>query len=470
MKKKIKRALSVFLAGIVAASTLTVGASAASSKLKLQTVAISKVEKATDFGSLGDGYYWVENSADPNLTPDLDEIVYIGVDELKKWQEKGKFTYKKIKTDPDMTDMLISGGFTDDGSYMQFQPCDADRNILKRYIVTHDEKNTKLTTAYTKGSDWSWTNPNGYTVEAKWNTAKTKYTVTVTAPDGTEKKKTLTYKGEGEPFVRTIATDSTGKYVAYVLWKTGQYDDNQYTDEDMLQYNRSDSFKIYGVKKNGKFTTLINYEGGQFGRRGAYGYNIDSSGSNYITYWILNPPIAGQSTVYLTDSKKTFTFQNDIYDQGGTYGKFYGITDKVYGTRAIVQLGKYNSETGETESDNYILADLSKTEEYGMLTDFSKVYKHMYTGDGKIYVVENEEGKWGYINRKGKELGFFDSANSFKEGSDYAIVLKNGKAYLVDRNMKQVSEKIDADSINTLDDGLWQITKGDKTYLMTYKK
>lgn len=92
----------------------------------------------------------------------------------------------------------------------------------------------------------------------------------------------------------------------------------------------------------------------------------------------------------------------------------------------------------------------------------------MSTEDGKIYLVKNAKGERGYINRKGKELAFFEYAGSFI--GDYAPVVKNGKAYLIDRNMKQVSEKIDADSVSTLGEGLFRVTKGDKVMLMTYKK
>lgn len=468
----MKRIAACVLTAAITAGTLTAGASAASAKMKLRTVSIEKIEGANGFGSLGDGYYYIENSADPNLSYDIDQIVYIGEDELKSWQKTGKISYKNVKTDFNTTDMLISGGFTENGSFMQFQTCDKDRNILKRYVVSHNEKNTKITTAYTKGSDWSYTNPDGYTIEDKWNKTKTVFTITVTAPDGTKKSKKLTYKGEGDSRVFMYATAGTGKYAAYVLWKTNEYTDNIYDSEDMLQYNQSQSFILYGVKKNGKLDTLFTYEGEErLRRRGAYNFGADSCGSNFITFWTQSPPYVSQHMIYLFDSGRTISIDEEVLnkERDGVCGSFWGISDKVYGSRAIVQLGKYNSETKTTDTNYYVLTDLSTAEgNYGMITALSDVYQSMSTEDGKIYLVKNDKGKWGYINKKGKVLAMFDDAGTFI--GDYAPVVKNGKAYLIDRNMKQVSEKIDADIVSTLGEGLFRVTKGDKVMLMTYKK
>ena len=470
--KKLKRIAAGILAAAITAGLLTVGASAASEKMKLRTVSIDKIEGTNIFWNLGDGYFALNNSADPNLDPDIDQIIYIGKDELESWQKTGKISYKKVKTDVDMTDMLIGSYFSADGNSMQLVTCDADRYALKRYIVSHNEKNTKITTAYTKGSDWVYTRPDGYSVEGKWNKAQTSYTVTVTAPDGTKKSKKLTYKGEGDSRVLLYGVEGTGKYVAYVLWKTNEYTDNVYVGEDMLQLNQSSSFVLYGLKKNGKLTTLFNYESSKRGdRRGAYSFGVDSCGSNFISFWVDNPPIPAQYMVYLSNSGKTISFDGEVLNKkgDGICGTYYGINDEVYGSRAIVQLGIYNSETKTTDTNHYILADLSTAKgDYGMITALSDVYQSMRTWDGKIYRVSTADGKVGYINKKGKVLAMFDDAGSFI--GDYAPVVKNGKAYLIDRNMKQVSEKIDADGVSTEGEGLFYIIKGDKRMLMTYKK
>lgn len=436
--KILKRIAAGILSATIAAGSLTVGVGAASSKMKLRTVSIDKIEGANDFWSIGDGYYALNNSADLNIDPDYDQFIYIGKDELKSWRKTGKISYKKVKTDVDMTDLLRNGSFTADGNYMQFVTCDKDRNALKRYVVSHNEKNTQITTAYTKGSDWSYTNPDGYTVENKWNEAKKTLTVTVTTPEGKKKSKKLTYKGEGIWLYSTCASAGTGKYVAYVAWK-----EDEYTVTDEYGESRPYKiFKIYGVKKNGKFDTLLTED------------NIISfvgfdAGENWVSLSVSRG--RAWSTVYFTDTGKTSTLVGGtISDNGG------GISGKVYGTRAVLY-------SGSGDYRLYRLVDLSDG-----INKLSDAYQYMSTEDGKIYLVKNDKGQWGYIDKKGKELAMFDDAGAFI--GDYAPVVKNGKAYLVDRNMKRVSERIDADGVFTYGEGLFRVTKDDKVMLMTYKK
>lgn len=428
--KILKRIAAGVLAAAIAAGSLTVGASAASKKMKLYTVSIDKIEGASDFWSIGDGYFDLNNSKDPNLDPDIDQIVYIGKDELESWQKTGKISYKKVKTDVDMTDLLVGTYFSADGNYMQLVACDKDRNILKRYIVSHNEKNTKITTAYTKGSDWSYTNPNGYTVEAKWNEKKQTYTVTVTAPDGTKKSNKLTYKGEGNGWYSIYASGGMGKYVAFLAWKTSQR-----KDKDLDLYIAS--YNIYGVKKNGKLDKL-------YTENDVISFDAFYAGENWFSISAAKGRAWGR--VYLTDTGKTVTTAGGGFEDG--------LSGKIYGTRAI-----YCSSF----SGSYQLVDLSDEAKW-----ISAAYQSMSTNDGKIYLVQNDKGQWGYINQKGKEIAMFDDAGGFI--GDYAPVVKNGKAYLIDRNMKQVSEKIDADSVATFGEGLFRVTKGDKVMLMTYKK
>lgn len=436
-----------------AKSAKTSTASAPTKKMKLCTVSIAKIEGASDFWSIGDGYYSVENSADPNIHPDTDQIVYIGEDELKSWQKTGKISYKKVKTDVKMTDMLRSGSFTADGSYIQLITCDKDHNILKRYIVSHNEKNTKITTAYTKGSDWSYTNPDGYTVESSWNKARTTLTITVTAPDGKKKSTKLTYTGGEDGWYYTIASAGTGKYVAYVLWQTDAAAlDNIYREYD-----------VYGIKKNGKLTRLYrSSENPSIGNDGhVFSIFALSTNENYFAWgdWY----IATISRVYFSDSGETVFFTLDGLEKSGgsALWNYYldGFVGKAYGKRMIMTIKESRQDNPDPE---YILADV------GTKTILSDIYRTMSTLDGKIYLVQNKKGKWGYIDKKGNELAFFDDAGEFI--GDYAPVVKNGKAYLIDRNMNQVSEKIDADSVRTFSEGLYKIQKGNKTMLMTYKK
>lgn len=451
--KFLKKAVSALLAAVTAVTMLFAGsvtASAASAKMKLRTVSVEKIEGASGVGSIGDGYYCLVHSGSKYI----DQIIYIGEDELKSWQKTGKIAYKTVQTDFKLTDTLKVGKFSADSSYVQFQYYDANGNISKRYIATHNEKNTKITTAYTKGSDWCYTNPNGYTVESKWDNSKKNFTITVTAPDGKKKSSKLTYKGGEDAWGSVWASSGTGKYVAYAVWLTDA------KDIEIMYYD----YEVYGVKKNGKLDKL--YSGKNVVGLGGFNGTPNNAFCWFDVY------AYSQAKVYLADSGKKYDFLDIVKSNGASFGDHYfsGINGKVYGSRAIATLS-----TGEGGKSTYALADLSTAKETGeyiwfnsYITAISNEYQSMSTEDGKIYLVQNDKGKWGYINKKGKELAWFDSAGSFI--GDYAPVVKNGKAYLIDRNMKQVSEKIDADAVLTLDDGMYLVGKGDKEMLMTYKK
>ncbi|MGN0619171.1 MAG: WG repeat-containing protein [Ruminiclostridium sp.] len=151
-----------------------------------------------------------------------------------------------------------------------------------------------------------------------------------------------------------------------------------------------------------------------------------------------------------------YNYFNDTGELSGVLdflgrGTLYG--DKVYGNRAIMKHG---------DSDNayYTITDV-KTE-----MAISGKYKSMSTNDGKIYLVQNYDGKWGYIDSKGKELGWFDDATLFS--GSYALVIKNGKTYFINKNMKRVSETFKSDEV-ICTGKLFQYKSGDKWYSVTMK-
>ena len=89
-----------------------------------------------------------------------------------------------------------------------------------------------------------------------------------------------------------------------------------------------------------------------------------------------------------------------------------------------------------------------------------------------MFSVMSSNGKCGFMNIKGKVLASFDDAGSFFGSGKYAPVIKSGKIYLVDSNMKQVSKTIKADDksiVYTLGDEIFMYTYNDKLYFMTNK-
>lgn len=448
---KAKKTVSALLAAATAVSALLAGnvtANAASAKMKLRTVSLGDIKGMNSFSALGDGYYAIDNADDPYFNFDIDEIIYIGEDELNSWRKTGKFSYKDVKLDFKTTDMQGEGGFTADGNYMQFVACDMEGYVTKRYIASHNKKNTAITTAYTQSGEDCYTDPNGYTVESKWNAASGAYTVTVIAPDGQQNGTKLTYKGGGEPWAYLAASNSaSSKYVGYLMWQT---DD----DADGLDY------KVCGVRKNGRLDTL--YEGNAVSTM-----SFVKSDDNQFIWYEAEDSGSLIYRIYLADSKKTIRFrQKDAMISNRNHYYFTGTVGEVYGTRAIVSAVTAAEELSSEDAASFYL--LAKLNNGSSPTPISAAYLSMSTVDGKIYLVQNEKGQWGYINQKGKELGWFDDAGAFN--GDYAPVLKNGKAYLIDRSMKQVSEKIGAIAVGTYQEGLYAIDTGDDALLMTYKK
>lgn len=153
------------------------------------------------------------------------------------------------------------------------------------------------------------------------------------------------------------------------------------------------------------------------------------------------------------------------YRNGDYPSRIDGI-EGIYGNNYIVKCPvDYTSDPYEYR---YLLFDGNSKDNEKYFNCLSDTYKDMSTTDGKIYLVQTEDDKWGFIDADGKELGIFDEAGAFT--GKYAPVVKNGKAYLVDRNMNRVSDKIDADSVRSLpySSDMFVLTKDGEDYLATF--
>lgn len=91
-----------------------------------------------------------------------------------------------------------------------------------------------------------------------------------------------------------------------------------------------------------------------------------------------------------------------------------------------------------TDYDTYRLVDGSN----GKV--LSADYPRMWYSDSGAILVQNQDGsKLGYIDDSGKELGFFDAAIGFGDGSTFSAVVDGGKAWFIDTKMNALSNKID---------------------------
>lgn len=242
-----------------------------------------------------------------------------------------------------------------------------------------------------------------------------------------------------------------GENVGYVAFKTAYYPPTgEGYNESIDRYD----LDLYLIKKSGELVLVQKEEGcGYFGTNGAV--------PNGMMWNSGLPPIAPTKYIYSFDSGKIFEVGNDVFIDSDRRGvSISNLNGKLYGTKAIISGTEYESqETG------YVLVDLRDDARAEML---SKCYKHMSTNDGKIYLVQTFENKWGYVDNNGKELALFDDASSFI--GNYAPVVKNGKGYLIDRNMNRVSEEITADGVYTLGESLFKFYNGDDITLATYTK
>ncbi|MBO6230550.1 MAG: hypothetical protein J6O50_08265 [Ruminiclostridium sp.] len=448
--KKLKKALSLLLAGVVAATAMlcgSVSASAASSKTALLKTALTQIDsRATDVAALGQDLYMFFNDT-------YNAVYRIGSDEIKNWRSTGKLKATKIAVDPEVakTDWDYYTDITFEyGDYALWGYYKNDNTITK-FVMKYDKANKKITKVYST-DNYIGISGDGSMSEFIYDSDKGKLTL-----------KILNNKAK---LVKQLSYDFSAEDT-YSRWAVFRYGSDtaciSYYRESEADLSSNEGIKgghIITVDKNGKTKTV------------ADNLNRDISvGNNYITFD--RRPLAGRSYVYLTSKGKGYgTFglrrlENEVFKTDGAV-YVYTINDfgkKIYGTKAVAE---YVAGPDEDLQYKYALVNISSDK------FISAVYDDMSTSDnGEMFLVKNSKGQWGYLNSKGKKLAMFDDAGAFTGSGKYAPVIKNGKIYLVDKNMKQVSKTIKADDnsyLNTLGDELFLYTYGGKTYLMTNKK
>lgn len=361
-------------------------------------------------------------------------VFKVGEEEFAKWRETGKLEPTKIECDIDTSGLGWWSGTFD--NYFQTTKKDADGNVTERYILHNNKETGKIETAYTLGADWCYTTNDGYTVLKPTSDVENgTFTVTVMKPDGTTFTNTIKScvahmdGAQWDDYVwyayRAI-DNGNSKYCCYVV-ADERPDSSAWTDDGV--------YAVYGIAKDGSITKIVD--------------NIISYGVGSVEYadekkFVLSLATDGYVTGVVSVDNKTIS-------QFGFYG---GIT-YVDDNRAV------GAPFYSPAKNGYSLIDLNDG------SVLAEGYKSMSTQDGKIYLVKTEDDKWGYIDANGKELAIFDDASGFI--GDFAPVVKDGKAYLIDRNMNKVSEEVDAKSVSTLENDLFVVTTNDDSeLLMTY--
>ena len=375
------------------------------------------------FGSptdLGDGYFKITTYDEKGN--ETDKIVCIDDEVLKNWRETGTLNYDIVKTD--LKSMNIGFSRTNLGTDLSSSDYivinDYDNN--KKYLMKCDKKNHTFTTLQTLESTSRYdVTSDGYVYICNYDSQSNSVKFSITKPDGTTVENNVDLKGYVNDMSLVWCEDE--KYCGFFLMKkegaTREIPDGDY---NTLSAN---TYTLFGVDKKGNATKIKDIESVVIGPRAAY----DKANGN-INVLFCNPD----------ENKRQYLV--------------YSIKD---GTSKTIDEDKFEDLSRYQYQDESRLADDSSLYDRKDNHVIAK-YDSISTKDGQIFTVRNrnsENNNYGYIDRDGKELAKFDRAGDF--AGDYAPVIKDGKAFFIDRNMKKVSEEkeIDAYSVRTLADGLY---------------
>lgn len=382
-------------------------------------------------------------------------LAYMSDSQLENWKTTGEFNYSEVKTDFDTSENKITDCIIKNGKGWITQKIDGKNNLR---LVSFDESTCTLHETQNLQNDWYSARGNGV-FAGKKNTSS--YTFTFYSIDGTEKSFDLNYTTSDNNMWFGYDMFEDSKYDLAIIWKSGE----KIQDDGYTFFN----FTIYGLTKDGNLETI--YESDNDSNWASMGYII--LGKNCVSWMEQRMALMKGYPVKIFETGEKINI-SEWQVEGLKVKNAYGEIDAmVYSVREVFgnkMITRYTSDvTGEEDEYRYVLLDKTKlasaTYKERAKPD-SKSYKSMYSEDGKIFYVMSENDKWGFIDADGNELGFFDNIGTFI--GDYAPVVKDGKAYLIDRNMNCVSEKIDADSIGTYstDTEHFMITKDDKNYIV----
>lgn len=385
--------------------------------------------------------------------------------DTQQWRESGEISYAAVSLDDELRGIEHLEAFSDmrfntENDYAMFASLDENDSISQRLVVKYNGESNSLETV-SKYDDWCYVTEDGYVVTLVRN--EEIGTVLITAPDGTEKS--LEFQGcrldNGECYTTSLSVvRGCDKYIAYVLNPASVRKDEEQSADlgyDLYYWD----MEAYGIDRNGNIDLLF--------KETCNFWGSNSAGDNYFLFQSQTRPVDEKYHIYVTDTDEmfelggmddaTYLYASDGVEFGGA--EIASLGNKIYGTKAIAYAEPWQKLNDEWYG-TYALIDIKTGKKIG---DYDYM-KSISTNDGKMYLVQTADDKWGFMNSKGKVLRTYDYASSFI--GDYAPVIKDGKAFLVDRSLKRVSEKIDADYVGTIEEDLYWIKNGDEYYFMTF--
>lgn len=428
---KFKKTAAGIIAAAVTVSCLTFTASAAENKLV--TTSYSDVFGDNNYYRLGDGYFAVYNNF---VDPPEFKIIRLGNDEVAQWLSTGNLEYKTIEGSADIAGLYFNSGTLDGSGYLTFYNRDS------YYLFSFNKDSGEFSKVY-EYANGKVTRKDGYSLGYDFDYDSGVLTYSVTAPDGGVTKHSLTYTKafEGENYCCQVCpAHGDGEYVGYIDWKVSGTVNIVNAEEPWSEDNTAD-YDLYGIKKDGSLDRI--YTAKETFYDGTFNTLVVGYADNYVAW-------------YADNCLHIRTVDGNVYDLTGLNcsDDYIYYVMGVYGNQAIVA-----ERVPARSGGNYMVVDIT-----GGGKEVSKKYEGealSTTDGGKTYLVSaSDDGRWywGFIDSAGNELAKFDDASSFIGDGAYAPVVKDGKGWLVDRNMNQVSEKIDADGCTTISENLFRFS------------
>lgn len=426
---KMKRILAASAALAVCAG-LSMPAYAASGKMKLYTQPISELGI-----NGGDGYWYNGNLHGIGTADGIEKFISVTEKDVKNWRSTGEFSYSDVTVNGEVdwnnlglyydTQELFNKA--DDGSVTSIYPFDFNG---KDEITIRD-------TSFDQNG-WMYVTDDGYILNICNGTIKGDcrgFTYEQVGPDGEF------------DFVMTNCSWWAGnygtcdeKYNAYFLYAGEPHHIDQVDgiEADWDEYD----IKLVGITKDCTEEEIYSGTSMYFGLSGC--------GKGYVQFWTQYAPKGAEYHLFLTETGETIDFSLD--DLGNM------AISEMHGDRLVA-----NWDTGSVLMQ---ISNEAGANGFHTVTTLSDTYKYISSEDGDIYLVQTQDDKWGYMNSDGELLATYDDAGSFI--GKYAPVVKDGKAFLVNRNLKRVSEKIDADGVRICDKGLYMFELDGEYSFMTY--
>ncbi len=469
---RFKRFLAVFAACAAAAGSISVQAGAAG-RFRLLTEPVSAVDGAIGLETLD--FDLSERCRPLGYVDDevfgIDGLFDITADDLDSWRETGEFIYTQVESDLDF-DRNVS--YFSDCPEMLYT--DAEGNIAERFAVRYDGEG-KLD-IIKQSEDYFFQTLDGWILEYKEAEGEEQSTLTITAtsPDGKTISKEIQYDTRC-----SYKCAPAGDYLAYIMYATETTDSIYKGDETYWgKYDTCYDVCIDALTKNGELKRIYSGEKPS-GGLGIYSFTALRCGEDYVAIYEGKTARSSEVAVLFPDTGEQVRFTAD--DQRIDMSDYQDDSDETivkdiywletiescHGDNIILSYAPTYSEYGPKDSLYRIGRAETYDEHYEWAnTDISisDTYKHISTEDGELYLVQTLDDKWGYMNADGELLATYDDAGAFM--GRYAPVVKDGKAFLINRDLKRVSEKIDAESVATLDKGLYRVTINGEWSFMTY--